>query len=197
MWELQTADGAWTWNSFDLNPWEQPESAYYGAAVAALAVGAGGAEYRERPETARLMSYLKRGFAAQPLQNRLLPVWAAAVPEPVRNATLDEIWAKQSADGGWALDALGPWKKQEKAAPAVGSSAYATAFAAAVLQKAGASASDPRMVRALDWLKARQDPKGYWDAASMNKVYAPESVPAGFMRDAATACASMALAGAQ
>jgi squalene-hopene/tetraprenyl-beta-curcumene cyclase len=195
MWSLQTADGAWAWNSFDLNPWEQPESAYYGAAVAALAVQAGPAELRSRPEAARLLAYLKRDFAAQPVQNRLMAVWAGAGPEAGRKATLDELWQKQSADGGWALDALGPWKKQEKAVPSTGPNAYATGFAAAVLQKSGVPATDARLARALAGLKARQDPKGYWDAASMNKVYAPESMPAGFMRDAATAYASLALAG--
>src|SRR5215831_19034904 len=38
MWSFQSQSGAWAWNSFDLDPWEMPESAYYGAALAALAV---------------------------------------------------------------------------------------------------------------------------------------------------------------
>ncbi len=195
MWSLQTSGGAWAWNSFDLNPWEQPESAYFGAAIAALATQSGPAEYRGRPEAARLMAYLKRGFDGQPLQNRLMAVWASAVPDSARKATFDDLWKQQSADGGWPLDALGPWKKQPKAAPSTGSSAYATAVATALLEKAGASANDPRLARALDWLKSHQDPKGYWDATSMNKVYTADSMPAWFMRDAATAYAVLALAG--
>ena len=193
MWSLQTADGAWAWNSFDLNPWEQPESAYYGVAVAALAVKAGPADIRNRPEAQRVMAYLKRNSDAQPLHNRLMAVWAGALPDTARTAALDELWKTQSPDGAWPLDALGPWKKQEKAAPSTGANAYATAFAAAVLQKVGVPATDPRLARALVWLKSHQDPKGYWDATSMNKVYAPDSMPAAFMRDAATAYAALAL----
>ena len=98
---------------------------------------------------------------------------------------------------GGQIDALGPWKKQEKAAPSTGSNAYATAFTAAILRKTGVPASDPRLARALDWLKSHQDSNGFWDAQSMNKVYAPESIPAGFMRDAATAYAVLALAPAR
>jgi squalene-hopene/tetraprenyl-beta-curcumene cyclase len=193
MWTMQTADGGWPWFNQNLEPWEQPTSAYYGAAVAALAAQAG----PSRPEKARLLAYLKGEFAAQPLHHRLMAVWAGAVPESTRKSTLDEMWQKQSPDGAWPLDALGPWKKQEKAVPATGSNAYATAFAAAILQKAGVPATDPRLVRAFDWLKSHQDPKGYWDATSMNKVYAPESMPAGFMRDAATAYAALALSDAR
>jgi hypothetical protein len=192
MWALESENGAWAWNSYDLNPWEMPESAYFGAALAALAVGPDRAAH---PESARLMSYLKREFAAQPLQNRLVAVWAGVVPAADRQATLDEVWREQSADGGLPLEALGPWKKHEKAAPTAGSNAYATAFAAAIVQKAGVPASDPRVARALDWLKSHQDPKGFWDASSMNKVYGADSVPAGFMRDAATGYAALALAG--
>jgi hypothetical protein len=193
MWSLQTADGAWAWSSYDLNPWEQPESAYFGAAIAALAFQSSPADARTRPEAARLLTYLKSGFDAQPVQNRLMAIWAGAVARSDRKSTLDELLRKQAPDGAWTLDALGPWKKQEKAAPSTGANAYATGFAAAVLQKAGVPNADPRLSQALAWLKSHQDPKGYWDAASMNKMYAADSMPAGFMRDAATAYAALAL----
>jgi hypothetical protein len=191
MWALQRPDGAWTWNSYDLDPWEEPESAYFGAALAALAVGN---EYAKRPEAVRLRAYLEREFAAQPLHNRLTAVWARVVPSAGRKAALEDAWSKQASDGGWTLDALGPWKRHEKAPPVSGSNAYATAFAAAMLEKAGVPASDARLSRALGWLKSHQDAKGYWDAQSMNHSHAPDSMPAGFMRDAATAYAVLALA---
>ena len=120
-----------------------------------------------------------------------MAVWAGAVPEAVRQSTVDAAWQKQSADGSWTLDALGPFGKHEKAPPATGSSAYATAFTAATLRAAGVS--DPRLSRALDWLKSHQDPKGYWDAVSMNKPYPEGSMMFSFMRDAATAYAVLAL----
>src|SRR5260370_13564792 len=53
LWALQIKDGknqgAWIWNSFDLDPWEEPDSTYYGAALAALAVGVAPAGYQSRP----------------------------------------------------------------------------------------------------------------------------------------------------
>jgi hypothetical protein len=76
----------------------------------------------------------------------------------------------------------------------VGDSSYATGFTAVVLEKAGVSSRDARLGRALEWLKAHQDPKeGYWDGESMNKVFPADSMMVLFMRDAATAYASMAL----
>jgi squalene-hopene/tetraprenyl-beta-curcumene cyclase len=191
MWALQTPKGAWAWADFDLDPWETPESAYFGATLASFAVKSGPPEHRARPEAARLKQYLEAGFAAQPIHNRLMAVWAGAAPEGARKATVDELWRKQSADGSWTLDALGPWSKHEKAPAAAGASAYATAFTAAALRAAGVS--DPRLTRALDWLKSHQDPKGYWDAASMNKPYPADSMMSAFMRDAATAYAALAL----
>ena len=193
MWALQTPSGAWPWASLDLDPWEMPESAYFGASVAALAVKSGPAAQRARPEAARLQQYLAREFAGQPLHNRLMALWAGAAPAAGRKSTLEELWRKQAADGGWPLEALGPFARHEKAPPTSGTSAYATAFAAVALQKAGVS--DARLKRALDWLASHQDPKGYWDAVSMNKTYPAESMMTGFMRDAATAWAALALAG--
>jgi squalene-hopene/tetraprenyl-beta-curcumene cyclase len=191
MWALQTPAGAWPWASLDLDPWEMPESVYFGASVAALALKSAPAAQHARPEAARLQQYLAREFAAQPLHNRLMALWAGAAPEAGRKSTLEELWRKQAADGGWTIEALGPFAKHEKATATTGTSAYATAFAAAALQKAGVS--DPRLKRALGWLASHQNPKGYWDAVSMNKTYPAESMMAGFMRDAATAWAALAL----
>jgi squalene-hopene/tetraprenyl-beta-curcumene cyclase len=188
MWSYQTPSGGWAWNSFELDPWETPDSAYFGASIAAMAARG----QAPRPEAAKLKQYLEEGFARQPLQNRLMAIWAGAAPESGRKSSIDELWSRQAADGSWTLDALGPWMKHEKAAPAPGPNAYATAFAAAALRRA--DVADARLIRALDWLKSHQDPKGYWDAASMNKVYAPGSMTSNFMRDAATAFAVVALA---
>jgi squalene-hopene/tetraprenyl-beta-curcumene cyclase len=49
MWSLQAPSGAWAWNNFDLDPWETPESAYFGAVLAAMAVRIGPAAHRDRP----------------------------------------------------------------------------------------------------------------------------------------------------
>ena len=191
MWTLQADSGAWPWTSLSLDPWEMPESAYFGAALGALALRDGPASQRARPEAARLRQYLEREFAAQPLHNRLMAIWAGAAPAKDRQAALDDLWRKQSADGSWTLDALGPFARHEKAPAATGPSAYATAFASAALRSAGVS--HPRLARALGWLRSHQSSHGYWYAESMNKSYPAGSMMAGFMRDAATAYAVLAL----
>jgi squalene-hopene/tetraprenyl-beta-curcumene cyclase len=207
MWALQIADGknkgAWAWNSFDLDPWEEPDSMFYGAALAALAVGAAPAEYQARPEIRENMAALKSYIAAaqqtQPMHNRLLLVWASTKLHGVlsvvdRETILDRVIACQQPDGGWTLESIGPWKAHSNAPPSTGSNSYATAVVAFTLQQAGISRKSPNMNRALSWLRSHQDPKsGFWDAASMNKQYEPDSMPKLFMRDAATSFASLAL----
>jgi squalene-hopene/tetraprenyl-beta-curcumene cyclase len=78
MWSLQKRDGkangAWAWFSLKLDPWEMPESQFFGAAVALLATGTAPADYRRRPEVREkldaLTTYLRREQQAQPLHNR-------------------------------------------------------------------------------------------------------------------------------
>jgi hypothetical protein len=102
---------------------------------------------------------------------------------------------KQQTDGSSTVAALGPWKEHPAAPPAVGASAYATAFAAS-LEQAGVPRSNPKLRKALNWLRAKQDPQfGCWAADSMNKRREPGNMPEGFMRDAATAFAALALIG--
>ncbi|HEV2690059.1 MAG TPA: hypothetical protein VGV35_15980 [Bryobacteraceae bacterium] len=206
MWTLQLASGdnkgAWIWNSFGLDPWEEPESMYYGAALAALAVGVAPADYRSRHNIRenldRLRSYLTAQRQTQPVHNQLLLVWASTKLSGLLSATekkaiVDRVIACQQSDGGWALESLGPWRAHGAAAPSVGSNSYATGFVAFILRQAGVSRKDLVMNRALAWLRSHQDPKGFWDAKSMNKEYPPDSMPMQFMRDAATSYASLAL----
>lgn len=207
MWSLQTRTGkdtgSWAWFDLKLDPWEMVESRFYGTTLAAMAVGATPREYRKRAgvkeRVQSMASYLGREQGSQPLHNRLMLVWAsAALPEVLvkqqRKAIIAQSFAKQQADGGWTMESLGPWQAHAGAPAAAGSNGYATAFAAAALVKGGVKRKDPRLARALDWLRARQDrATGAWAAESMNKVYKPESMMAGFMRDAATAFAAIAL----
>lgn len=211
MWSMQARSGAaaggWPWFSLDLDPWEMPESSFYGAALAAYAVGSAPAAYRDRPDVrervAALNRYFEREMPAQPLQNRLMLLWASArlegaLPASQRKSIVEEVWRKQQGDGGWTLEALGSWKKHEKAPIATGSNAYATGFTAWTLESAGVGGSDARMGKALDWLKSHQDRQtGSWTADSMNKPYPPGSMMLLFMRDAATAYASLALLGSK
>jgi squalene-hopene/tetraprenyl-beta-curcumene cyclase len=197
--------GAWGWTNANLEPWEVPESPFFGAALAAVAVAAAPAGYQERPEIRQniedLKAYLRQGRERQPLANRLLLLWAAArmdglVTPAERKEIVAGAWHTQNEDGGWSLAALGPWRDRPNAPQqASGSSAYPTAWTAFLLRQAGLKAKDQRLARALGWLRAHQDPGGFWAAVSMNKPYEPGSMQERFMRDAATAFAVLALSG--
>jgi squalene-hopene/tetraprenyl-beta-curcumene cyclase len=147
-----------------------------------------------------LTAYLRAATAAQPLHNRpLLLRTARQLPDAVQDARqsiIEETLKKQRPDGSWTIAALGPWNDHPAAPSANDASAYATAVAAFALEQAGVSRSDPKLKKALDWLRTKQDPQfGYWAANSMNKRREPGSMPEGFMRDAATGFAVLALIG--
>ena len=212
MWALQETDGdaagAWPWLRFGLEPWEGKDSKYYGAALAALAVGAAPDGYQATPavreHVQRLRAYLDREYAQQPLANRLVLLWANAtlhdlVPPDRQTAIVDELVAAQSSGGGWSLASL------SAAAPSLRtrlrsivapdpSDGYATGLAALVLLDAQ---PQPRrgdaLQRALAWLARNQNADGVWTAASLNARRNPASDAAKFMSDAATAYAVLAL----
>jgi squalene-hopene/tetraprenyl-beta-curcumene cyclase len=209
LWTLQGSEGmyagAWKWYQANLDPWEMPESSFFGASLAALAVGITPPEYRARPEVQanikRLSQYLESGLPTQTLHNRLTLLWASSkLPEAIaassRRAIVEEIFKLQNADGSWAIAALGPWQPHENAPAAGANPGYATSFISYVLVQAGTDKRDARLRRALDWLRTHQDPaSGTWGADSLNKAYPSGSMEQSFMRDAATAFAAAALAG--
>jgi hypothetical protein len=207
MWSQQIREekskGAWNWYSLNLDPWETPDSVFYGAALAAIATGSTPAEYRERPEirehVAALMTFLQTEQSAQPLHNRLMLVWASTklpgvLTDEKRKAIVDEISHKQESDGGWTIESLGAWAKHENAPASVGSNSYATALATLTLERAGVPRGNRGLRKAVTWLKLHQDRTlGYWTADSMNKKYEPDSNEVRFMQDAATGFAALAL----
>ena len=199
MWGLQKR-GSWAWFDFKLDPWEASHSGYFGAVLAAVAAGSAPSQHRK---VAELAAYLQEGQARQPLHNRLMLLWAAAkVPEAASVETRQQIikdgLRQQQEDGGWTMESLGPFLAHAGAPLLSGSSAYATALAAFALDQGGVSRSDTRMARALEWLKSHQDSEsGSWPAVSMNRVYPADSIEAGFMSEAATAFAVLALLGSE
>jgi squalene-hopene/tetraprenyl-beta-curcumene cyclase len=200
MWALQIHDGAakgaWNWFSLDDDPWEMPESRFYGAALAAMTMPA---KDHGRPEARELLAYLHREQAGQPLHNRLMLLWASAgfpevLPKDERRALGDEVWKKQQADGSWTMESLGPFQPHAHAPRQTGGNAYATAFAAYVMQQSGGDTANSGLALALSWLAARQDSEcGCWQAVSMNKEYPAGSMESRFMTDAATSFAVLAL----
>jgi len=207
LWAIQATDGssqgAWEWLTVDLDPWEHAESAYFGAALAALAVGRTGMRDALGPAAsahiAALRGHLARPSPTRPLHDTLARVWASSTnPEVMstteREAVIADVFSRQQPDGGWTSASLGPWTAHPRQPVDVGSNAYATGYVAYVLQQAGIRLTDARLARAVAWLAARQDRvTGAWPSVSMNKPYPPGSMESFFMQDAATAFASLAL----
>ncbi len=206
MWaEQQTtgdAAGAWAWLDFGLQPWEMSDGQYFGAALAALAVGTAPEDYRSSPaireSLRRLREYLDRHYAAQPLHQRLAVLWAdTALPGLLtpdrRRSLIDAVLSAQNSDGGWSLYALAPSRRAGARLLRLWSDGYATGFVSFVLQRAGVSPDDPRLQRGLSWLSHHQTSEGLWLAYSLNERMDWSSPKGRFMSDAATAYAVLAL----
>ena len=207
LWALQfragDLNGAWAWLNFHLEPWESGDAAYFGACLAAIAVGtepggyAASGDIQDRLK--KLREFLQRGAAATPLFNRVMLVWASArlsgvLSAPERQVIVDAIWSMQNADGGWSLMSLGQFKRSDGTVLDASSDGYATGVVAFALQQAGSSRAEPHVAKALLWLVRHQDrATGMWLASSLNKQRDPASDRGKFMSDAATAYAVLAL----
>jgi squalene-hopene/tetraprenyl-beta-curcumene cyclase len=211
MWALQmrTGDlsGAWAWLDFHYEPWESSGAPYFGAALAAVAVGTAPGGYASdadiKDNLKLLRDYFQRAYEHQPVFNRVMLLWASAgLPQIVtaeqRQAVVDAIFHEQQADGGWSMASLGAWKRLDGTALDVRSDGYATGLATLALQRAGVSARDERVARALDWLNRNQvRATGQWMASSLNKERDPATDIGKFMSDAATGFAVLSLAAAR
>ena len=207
MWALQmkTGDlsGAWAWLNFHYEPWEAERSPYFGASLAAIAVGIAPGGYASTPaiqdRAKALREYLRKGSSTQHLFNRLMVLWASSVwpdllPAEEQQAIVAAARRAQREDGGWSVSSFADWKRIDNTELDTRSDGYGTGLAALVLQAAGVPRTDPQLRRALDWLVRNQDGStGRWNAASLNKQRDPASDPGKFMGDAATAYAVLAL----
>ena len=205
MWSLQMKtgpnNGAWTWLNFNYEPWESPNSPYFGASLAAIAVGSAPGGYAASPEikdrVTALRGYFQRQHGSVSLLNQLMGLWASgAMPDLLtpdqRKATIAAVFGSQQPDGGWSTSSLGAYQRVDKTPNDTRSDGYATALATLALQAAGVD--DPRMAKGLDWLRRNQDRvTGRWIATSVNKERDPQSDTGKFMDDAATAYAVLAL----
>ena len=208
LWSLENPPGArreielWPWFNLDLHPYESEASAYYGATLAAIAAGrdlSRSDRKRFSYQLRGLTDYLRQGFQKQPLHNRLMALWASAGLQDVldskgRDSLASELWQLQEPDGGWSNAALGPWADRPSKPESAGSSAYSTALVVFTLQQANLACSDSRLDRAKGWLKSHQNPEtGAWFTPSMNKQYPEKAMQTGFMSDAASSFAVLAL----
>ncbi len=219
MWALEetTGDrsGAWPWLDFDLEPFEAKDSVFYGAALAAIAVGVAPDNYRESAQIQgylKLMrDYLRREYARQSLSNQAVLLWASLrlpnILSPKEQISIvDSLLSRQQSDGGWNLSSIAwTWRESSlkwlvklylrpETTPLVGKSdGYSTGMITYVLEQYGLPRDNAHLQRALDWLARNQSKSdGRWPGYSLN--HSPEQSPTGlFMSDAATAYAVLAL----
>jgi squalene-hopene/tetraprenyl-beta-curcumene cyclase len=207
MWALQLktgeARGAWSWIEFHNSPWEG-NSQYYGAEIAALAIGMAPENYKSsseiQPSLKSLREYLLRESSSQVLIDRVMLVWISAklpgmLSPTQQKSTVDEALAKQQPDGGFSLSSfVGSWKRRDDSALEMKSDGYATSLITCVLEETGDARNQLQIARARAWLIANQDKtEGRWLAYSLNKQRDLSTDVGKFMSDAATAYAVLAL----
>lgn len=208
LWQVQRSDGeqrgTWDWLNFGLEPWESGGARYYGAALAAVAVGTApgyytpGADAELDKKVGLLRDHLKDHRAGQNLFNRAWLLWASTVLDGLlapgeRKALIAELLEAQREDGGWRLASLGAYVRGDGAPQDTTSDGYATGLVLHVLQTAGVPKDDPKVARGLSWLRANQGPTGAWPGSSVNKKRDPATHVGQFMSDAGTAYAVLAL----
>ena len=177
LWQMQRADGAWEWLDVGLEPFESIDSAYQGAAFAALAAGmtpalSSGADARAGIE--KLRKYLRTNYPNQNLHNRTWGLLASTSLNGVltradRDELVAEVRRRQRDDGGWSLEGLGGWRWNRTTGPfqppgtrdlslAATSDGYATGLIVYTLRQAGLPVDHPVVKKGLAWLRANQLP---------------------------------------
>ena len=204
--QIQAGDqkGTWDWLDFGLEPWEATGSRYYGAALAAIAVGtvpgyaAASVDADLTAKLALVREYLRDKAPAQNLFNQAWALWASTnldgmLTQNVQKQIIGRLLDKQREDGGWSLASLGTFERRDGSTQDTTSDGYATGLVLHVLQVAGVPKDDAKLAKGLFWLKKNQAATGAWRGVSVNKERDPATHVGKFMSDAATAYAVLAL----
>ncbi len=197
MWDVQRKGGDWNWIKCDWPPLEHDD--YYGAVLAALAVGYAPGDYvntaKAKAGVEKLKTYLKK-TPAPDLHHTAMLLWASTKFDGLMTAdeqkkAVAALKARQRKDGGWSLPSLGEYKRRDEAKtpndPDAESDGYGTGFVAFVLLQAGEKPDAVAVEKAVKWLKANQRESGRWFTRSLN------TDGAHYIANAGTAFAVLAL----
>lgn len=186
MFRIQKESGEWG----SLDCWPPFESsAYQEATVAAMAVATapgwleGLTDEKLKDGVARLKKYLRETPPPQDY-DRMLLLWAATRMSDLIDTTkktdiVENVWKHQREDGGWSIRTFAQpeqWGGGNRAEKLKGepeyenppSDGHQTALTVIVLRDAGVPASDPRIQKAVTWLKSNQRESGRWWTRSLN-----------------------------
>jgi len=186
MFELQNENGAWQ----SLDCWPPYESSAYQEATVAIMAAATAPGWLERRATPALRGAVERTAAylrAAKLPHDyagVLKLWAATRHSAVagkdeQQAMINVIWQLQNEDGGWAIRSFASpeqWGRGNRADKLrsetefekPSSDGHMTGLATLVLRDAGVPAKDPRLQKAVNWLKSNQRESGRWWTRSLN-----------------------------
>lgn len=195
MWSIQKKTGEWNWLKCNWPPMEHDD--YFGAVLAAVAVGCAPEQYAKTDAAIRGIEKLKLYFAknrSPDLHHQALLLWASQnidglMSNDEKSATIRKLKELQCKDGGWSLASLGKYVRHDQSPQSSStiSDGYGTGFVIFILRQAGVSATDQTISNGLKWLKSHQRESGRWFTRSLSndKVH--------YITNAGTAYAVMAL----
>ena len=177
MWDGQQKTGEWNWIKCDWPPLEHDD--YYGATLAALAVGIAPGDYAKTDKAKAGIEKLKAYFAkteAPDLHHLTMLLWAST--------KLDGLLAPGSQKKV-ILDTEGEAAQRRRLVvsprsastcvtirppndPNAESDGYGTGFVTYVLLQAGVESTDPVIANGVKWLKSNQRESGRWFTRSLN-----------------------------
>lgn len=197
MWTVQRKGGDWNWLKCDWPPLEHDD--YFGAVLAAVAVGEAPEKYAQTEQAKVGIKALEAYFARTPspdLHHSAWLLWAASkldglMTDERKKAVVADLRKLQRKDGGWCLPSLGKYSRRDQKKtpndPDAASDGYATGLAVFVLRQAGVIADDPAVAAGAKWLKANQRESGRWYTRSLSNDKAH------YITNAGTALAVLAL----
>ena len=196
VWEHQSDQGYWEeWLKCNWPPFEVDN--HFGVTLVAYALGMVPDNYTQTPTAQegirKLRKYLKDHPPENLHQKAMLLLTSTSsdgiLAPDLQQETIANLFSLQKSDGGWNLIALGGWQRSDgKDQDLSSSDGYATGFVTYVLRKAGVAADDPRIQKAIGWLKNNQRASGRWYTRS------PRRDGKHYISNAGTSYAIMALA---